>query len=426
MTYAPLTIQNAQVLLPSGELAPRDVAIAAGKITAVGTSLEISANTQTVNGNGLTLLPGVIDPHVHFRKPELDHTALDHTEDFLIETCAGAKGGVTSFLEMPNTMAHTTTQTDLTDLTDRLAIATAKSLINYGCFVRATSDRLGSLRQAESTCGIKIFIGTPHEPHSVQSVETSEAIETIFEAGDCLIAAQVGQQHETELTLTKMALRLAKKYQRRLHLLQLSTGGEAELLRRDKPSWVTAEVTPQHLLLDMSAYESMEALAPMEPPLRSMRDRDILWQALLDGVIDFIATGHASQPLVEKEQDHANAALGMPGIETGLPLMLTQAKENRCTIAQVSHWMSTAVAQAYQIPQKGLIEPGYDADLVLVDLSTYRPVRREELKTECGWSPFEGWKLTGWPVMTLVGGQIVYDRGTINTAVRGKALQFGS
>lgn len=128
MTYAPLTIQNAQVLLPSGELAPRDVAIAAGKITAVGTSLEISANTQTVNGNGLTLLPGVIDPHVHFRKPELDHTALDHTEDFLIETCAGAKGGVTSFLEMPNTMAHTTTQTDLTDLTDRLAIATAKSL----------------------------------------------------------------------------------------------------------------------------------------------------------------------------------------------------------------------------------------------------------------------------------------------------------
>ena len=415
MTYAPLTIQNAQVLLPSGELASRDVAIAAGKITAVGTRLELPANIQTINGSGLTLLPGVIDPHVHFREP-----GLEQREALLTETSACAKGGVTSFLAMPNTLPHTTTQTDLIG---QLAIAADTSLVNYSFFVGATSEKLDSLHQAEPPCGIKIFIGATHGPHSL---DTAEALEPIFETGDCLIAAQVEQQPETDLARIEMALRLAKKHQRRLHLLQLANGDEAELLRRDKPSWVTAEVTPQHLLFEMSAYEKIGTLAQVEPPLKSVRDRELLWQALLDGIIDFIATSHTSYPLKEREQSHSDAPLRMPGVETALPLMLTQAKENRCTIAQVSHWMSTAVAQAYQIPAKGLIEPGYDADLVLVDLSTYRPVRREELKTKCGWSPFEGWKLTGWPVVTIVGGQIVYDRGNINTAVRGKALQFGS
>ena len=153
-------------------------------------------------------------------------------------------------------------------------------------------------------------------------------------------------------------------------------------------------------------------------------------------MIDFIATDHVPHTLEEKAQGYphnlsgslsdslSDSLSGIPGVETALPLMLTQAQAGRCTIAQVSHWMSTAVARAYNIPNKGLIEPGYDADLVLVDLTTYRPVRREELQTKCGWSPFEGWTLTGWPVITLVGGQVVYDHGTIDTQVRGQALRF--
>lgn len=162
----------------------------------------------------------------------------------------------------------------------------------------------------------------------------------------------------------------------------------------------------------------------MNPPLRTDRDREVLWQALLDGVIDLIATDHAPHTLEEKGKGYPNSPAGMPGVETSLPLMLTQAMAGRCEVAQVAHWMSTAVAQAYQIPNKGRIEPGYDADLVLVDLDTYRPVRREELKTKCGWSPFEGWNLTGWPVVTLVGGQVVYNRGQIDPTVRGQALRF--
>ncbi|MGD1865654.1 MAG: dihydroorotase [Phormidesmis sp.] len=449
-----MIIQNAQVLLPSGDIALCDVATAEGKITAVGTGLDVSANTRIIDGQGLTLLPGVIDPQVHFRDP-----GLDHKEDLFTASCACARGGVTSFLEMPNTLPPTTTQAALTD---KLAIAATKSLVNYGFFIGATAENLPDLQVASPTCGIAIFMSAADAP---LLVDTAETIEPIFAAGAAcghgnarggsspgenrLIAVHAENQarilerqaqcsgernpathtkvqdNETALLATKMALGFSKKYQRRLHILHLSTGEEAELLRRDKPSWVTAEVTPQHLLLDIGAYETLGTLAQTNPSLKYARDREILWQALLDGVIDFIATDHAPHTLEEKSKGYPHAPSGVPGVETSLPLMLTQAKENRCTVAQVSYWMSTAVAQAYNMPNKGLIEPGFDADLVLVDLLTYRPVLREELQTKCGWSPFEGWNLTGWPVVTIVGGQVVYDHGHINTDVRGQALEFG-
>jgi dihydroorotase len=164
----------------------------------------------------------------------------------------------------------------------------------------------------------------------------------------------------------------------------------------------------------------------MNPPIRSAHDNEVLWKALLDGVIDFIATDHAPHTLEEKAKGYPKTPSGMPGVETSLPLMLTQAMQGRCTIAQVANWMSTAVAKAYEIANKGAIAPGYDADLVLVDLETYHPVIREELQTKCGWSPFEGWNLTGWPVMTIVGGQVAFERGQFNSHARGKALEFRS
>ena len=450
MASASLIVRNAQVLLPSGEIQPREVAVSDGKITAVGTKLSVSNNIRAIDGNGLTLLPGVIDSQVHFREP-----GLTHKEDLFAATCACAKGGVTSFLDMPDTLPPTITQVELAE---KLAIAASKSLVNYGFFIGATADNLPDLRAAGPTCGIKVAMGSSPNPLLVAAEAT---IESIFAAGTStetspgvlpgnqLIAVHAEdparslarqalfaertdlaahsrvKDSQTALNAVKLALKLSKKYQRRLHILHLSAGEEAELLRRDKPSWVTADVTPQHLLLDESVYDKIETLAQTNPPLRAERDRELLWQALLDGIIDFIATDHEPHTLAEKSQPYPNSPSGMPGIETALPLMLTQAKENRCTIAQVSNWMSTAVAQAYQIQNKGLIEPGYDADLVLVDLTTYRPVLREELKTKCGWSPFEGWTLTGWPVTTVVGGQVVYDRGKLDTKVRGKALAFG-
>ncbi|MGF1461164.1 MAG: dihydroorotase [Leptolyngbyaceae cyanobacterium] len=439
MSASEYLIKHAQVLLPSGELASVDVVTVGDRITAVGSNAAAaaSAGAAVIDAAGLTLLPGVIDPQVHFRDP-----GLEHKEDLHTASRACARGGVTSFLEMPNTLPLTTTQAILTD---KLNIAAEKCLVNYGFFIGATAENLDDLRTANPTCGIKIFMGSNH---GALLVDTEAAIEPIFAKGDRLIAVHAENQarisarrklfagcadpavhtliqdNQTALDATQLALKLSKKYQRRLHILHLSTGDEAELLRQDKPPWVTVEVTPQHLLLNINAYEEIGTLAQMNPPLKSPADNKILWQALHDGVIDFIATDHAPHTLEEKARTYPNSPSGMPGVETSLPLMLTQAKAGRCTIAQVSQWMSRGPAQAYGIPNKGLIEPGYDADLVLVDWETEKPVRREELQTKCGWSPFEGWSLTGWPVMTLVNGELVFDQGKFNESVRGRPLTF--
>jgi len=435
-TTSSLLIRGARVLLPNGEFLVGDVEICEGKILRVAPSIA-AVGDREIDAIGLTLLPGVIDPQVHFREP-----GLEHKEDLFTASCACAKGGVTSFLEMPNTRPLTTTQAALDD---KLSRAAEKCLVNYGFFIGATAENLPDLLTANPTPGIKVFMGSMHGQLLVDGEATLEAI---FAAGDRLIAvhaedqARINQRrqefagmddvavhsqiqdNQAALLATQLALKLSNKYQRRLHILHLSTGEEAELLRQEKPSWVTAEVTPQHLLLNTSAYEKIGSLAQMNPPLRAPRDNEILWQALLDGVIDFIATDHAPHTLAEKAQDYPNTPSGMPGVETSLPLMLTQAVQGRCTVAQVANWMSAAVAKAYKIPNKGKIAPGFDADLVLVDLDNYRLVVREEMVTKCGWSPFEGWNLTGWPVVTVVGGKVVFEKGKLDTNVRGEALTF--
>ncbi|GAB1540797.1 dihydroorotase [Scytonema sp. NUACC21] len=433
-----LLIRHARIVLPTGELVVADVLTSARTIVEIAPDITNATPTKEIDAQGLTLLPGVIDPQVHFREP-----GLEHKEDLFTASCACAKGGVTSFLEMPNTRPPTISQYALDD---KLQRASQKCLVNYGFFIGATADNLPDLLLAKPTPGIKIFMGSMH---GSLLVDQDAALEAIFAKGDRLIAVHAEDQariqqrraefagihdpavhsqiqdNQAALLATQQALKLSKKYQRRLHILHMSTAEEADLLRQDKPSWVTAEVTPQHLLLNTDAYAKIGTLAQMNPPLRSHHDNEVLWQALRDGVIDFIATDHAPHTLEEKSREYPNTPSGMPGVETSLPLILTAAMEGKCTLGQVANWMSHAVAQGYSIPNKGAIAPGYDADLVLVDLNTYRPVRREELLSKCGWSPFEGWNLTGWPVMTIVGGQIVYEKGKLNTEVRGRALTFG-
>jgi dihydroorotase len=432
-----LLIRDARIALPNSEFMIGDVLIRDRLIVEVSPRIDHKLSTINIDAEGLTLLPGVIDPQVHFREP-----GLEYKEDLFTASCACAKGGVTSFLEMPNTRPLTITQENLND---KLQRASQKCLVNYGFFIGATADNLPDLLSANPTCGIKIFMGSMH---GQLLIDTETILDPIFASGHRLIAvhaedqARINQRrqefadihdvaihsqiqdNQAALQATQLALKLSKKYQRRLHILHMSTAEEAQLLQIDKPSWVTAEVTPQHLLLNTEAYKKIGSLAQMNPPLRSPHDNKVLWQALLSGTIDFIATDHAPHTLEEKAQEYPKTPSGMPGVETSLPLMLTATTEGKCTVHQVVNWMSTAVAKAYQIPNKGLIAPGYDADLVLVDLNNFHPVTREQLQTKCRWSPFEGWNLTGWPVTTIVGGQIVYDKGVINTAIRGQALTF--
>ena len=436
-TSQSLLIRHAEIILPNGESMIGDVLTQGRQIIQLGQEITNASPSHEIDARGLTLLPGVIDPQVHFREP-----GLEHKEDLFTASCACAKGGVTSFLEMPNTRPLTISQSALDD---KLQRAASKCLVNYGFFIGATGDNLPDLLSASPTPGIKVFMGSMH---GQLLVSQEEVLEAIFAQGNRLIAvhaedqARINQRkqefagiedlaihsqiqdNQAALLATQLALKLSKKYQRRLHILHMSTAEEAELLRHDKPSWVTAEVTPQHLLLNTSAYATIGSLAQMNPPLRSPHDNEVLWQALRDGIIDFIATDHAPHTLAEKAQTYPNTPSGMPGVETSLPLMLTAAMAGKCTVAQVVQWMSKAVAVAYGIPNKGEISPGYDADLVLVDLKNYREVKREEVLSKCGWNPFEGWNLTGWPVTTIVGGEIVYDHGQVNTQIRGQALTF--
>jgi dihydroorotase len=432
-----LLIRHARILLPGGEWLLGDVLVRDERIVEIAAEITTTGVTREIDATGLVLLPGVIDPQVHFREP-----GLEHKEDLTTASRACAKGGVTSFLEMPNTKPLTITQAALDD---KLQRAAAKSIVNYGFFIGATPANLPDVRSATPTCGIKVFMGSAHGD---LLVDTAAALEPIFAQGDRLIAvhaedqARINQRKQefagstdpavhsqiqddiAALNATKLALELSEKYQRRLHILHLSTAIEAEYLRQHKPTWVTAEVTPQHLLLNTDAYAKIGTLAQMNPPLRSHHDNEVLWAALLDGTIDFIATDHAPHTLEEKAKGYPHTPSGMPGVETSLPVMLTQAVAGKCTIKQVSNWMSTAVAKAYHIPNKGSIEVGFDADLVLVDVENYHPVERKDLETKCGWSPFEGWNLTGYPVYTIVNGNVVYEKGTIYSEVKGKALRF--
>ena len=437
MNVNSLLIRHARILLADRQWLIGDVLVRDERIVEIAARISATDVSREIDATGLVLLPGVIDPQVHFREP-----GLEHKEDLTTASRACAKGGVTSFLEMPNTVPLTITQAALDDKLDRAA---QKSIVNYGFFIGATPANLPDILDASPACGIKIFMGSAHGD---LLVSTAEALEPIFAKGERLIAvhaedqARINQRklefagskdpavhsqiqdNQAALNATQLALGLSKKYHRRLHILHLSTAEEVELLRQDKPAWVTAEVTPQHLVLNTDAYATIGTLAQMNPPLRSHHDNAVLWAGLLDGTIDFIATDHAPHTLDEKAKGYPNTPSGMPGVETSLPIMLTQAVAGKCTIEQVSNWMSTAVAKAYDIPNKGVISIGYDADLVLVDVENYHLVERQDIVSKCGWSPFEGWNLTGYPVYTIVNGNIVYEKGEIRSDIKGKALRF--
>ena len=431
-----ILIRNARIARPDGSIFEGDLLCHGGIIEHIAPRI-VSPTDETLEAGGNLLLPGVIDPQVHFREP-----GREYKEDLGSGSRAAVKGGVTSFLEMPNTDPPTSNQAALDD---KLRRAAEKCVANYGFFIGATPDNLDEINRANPACGIKIFMGA-----STGSllVDKAEDLERIFASGSRLIAVHAEDEarirarreqfkgrtdvavhseirdNECALRATQLALGLSKKYRRRLHILHLSTHEEVELLRRDKPDWVTAEVIPNHLLLNVNDYARRGALVQMNPPIRRPEDNAALWAGLRDGAIDFIATDHAPHTLEEKRKPYPQSPAGMPGVETSLPLMLTEMKAGRCTLAEIQKWMCHGPAEAYGVQNKGKILEGWDADLTLVDIEHTKPVRNEEMFTKVRWSPFHGRELTGWPVYTIVGGRVVFDRGKIRDGVHGRPLSF--
>lgn len=433
-----LIIKNARIARADGSIIEGDLACDDGRIAKIGGSIDTAAR-EILDAGGHLLMPGVIDPHVHFREP-----GKEYKEDLASGSRAAARGGVTSFLEMPNTEPPTI---DQAALTDKLTRAAARSVVNYGFFIGATPDNIGALNTAGPTPGIKIFMGCST---GNLLVHRDEDLKRIFANGERLIvvhaedeariharkqefaqrtdaaAHSVIRDAECALRATERALQFSMQYRRPLHILHVSTRLEVERLRREKPPWVKAEAIPNHLFFNEGEYAKQNGRVQMNPPIRSAIDNAALWAGLHDGIIDFMGTDHAPHTLAEKDLPFPQTPSGMPGVETALPLMLTQMHAGKCTLKDILRWMCSGPAEAYRILNKGQIAEGWDADLTLVDLDHPKPVRNQDLFTKCRWSPYAGQNLYGWPLYTVVGGRIVFEHDRIRPGVTGQALEFGA
>jgi len=433
-----LTIRNAEVILPQSKQKV-DVSVSDGRIESIGKNL--TDKGEIIDAEGLFLIPGIIDPQVHFREP-----GDIEKEDLHSGSCAAAAGGVTSFLDMPNNNPPITT---FERMKDKKKLAAEKSVVNYGFFIGATNNNLNVLNNVENVCGIKIFMGSST---GGLLVDNPKVLEKIFANGSRLIAVHAEDESALQtnkellndfsdvrlhsfirdesvaLMATKKAVSLSLKYQRRLHILHLTTEGECDYLRcLPRGNHVSSEVCPQHLILTVpECYEKLGTLAQMNPPLRSKRHADSLWKGLKDGIIDCIATDHAPHNLSEKGKQYGIAPSGMPGVETSLPLMLDKVNRNECTLNEVIYWMSTMPAKLYKMNGKGSIEIGNHADLVLVDMGLKKTVTNGKLQTKVNWSPYHGIELQGWPVRTIVNGQTVFLNGEVDKNVRGSEIIFSS
>lgn len=431
-----ITIRGAELVLPD-RVEVGDVAVEQGRIVEVGRVTRPVG--EVIDARGLTLLPGAIDPQVHFREP--GHT---HKEDLATGSLAAAAGGVTAFLEMPNTNPPTTSREALQD---KLRRAQGRCRAHYGFFLGATPENFAEVAAVgDEVPGIKIFMGSstgtllvdqqaalerhfaearvPIAVHAEDETRLRARIAEYAGAADVRLHPVI-RDETCALTATRRAVDLARRHGRRLHVLHLSTAEEVELLRGlPDEGLVTTETLPQYLWLDASHYERLGTRLQMNPPVREARHGAALWAGLLDGTIDCIATDHAPHTLEEKARPYGEAPSGMPGVELSLPLMLHAVATGRCSIRHVARWMCEGPARIYGLRGKGRIEVGRDGDLVLVDRQAEREVRADGLFTRVGWSPFEGWRLRGWPVITILEGRPVFREGAPVEGIFGQPLRF--
>ncbi|MCA9269339.1 MAG: dihydroorotase [Planctomycetales bacterium] len=429
-------IKNARVVLPDG-VVETGVVVDGTKIVDIDPAPQLTVD-HVVDATGLHLLPGVIDDQVHFREP-----GYTHKEDLASASRACAAGGVTTFLEMPNTNPTTTT---VDRLAEKLALAATRSLVNYGFYIGATGNNVDQLQAVSRTPGIKIFIGSSTGD---LLVDEQDALERIFaettlpicahcedettirrnkaEIGDLRDVAQHSRVRDVAaaVTATARAIDLARRHRHRFHVLHVSTAAEIPLIADSQNGpLITAEVCPHHLFFNVDDYPRLGTLVQMNPSLKTKADNEALWQALLDGTVQVVATDHAPHTREEKSQPYPQSPSGLPAVENSLALMLNQVNAGRCTLEQVVHWMCDAPARVWDIVDKGRIAVGYDADLVLVDMNRSRVVQNEEQYTKCRWSPWHGERLTGWPVRTWVTGHEVYRDGRFDNSQLGREAQF--
>ena len=433
-----LLVQNAMMVLPN-RIVEGDLRVSNGLIKTVAPfgGLQPEIGELVIDGTGLHLLPGAIDPHVHFRDP-----GNPEKEDLESGSRAAAAGGITSFLDMPNTSPNATNRLALEE---KIASAAKKTVTHHGFFIGATTNNVSDLQSVQGMdgiCGIKIFMGSStgdllvHEQKHLENIfaNTGGIIATHAEDEIRLQSRIAEFKHRTDiaahaecrdiecaLIATKRATALAKDHSHRLHIVHLTSGKEADWLSSKKGDLITTEVCTQHLTFDQDDVEKLGVRALMNPPIRYTEDKEKLWSRLKDGTIDCIVTDHAPHTLEAKSVGFPKAPAGMPGVETSLPRMLTHAKDGKCSISDIVKWMCAGPAKVYGIKNKGSLIEGFDGDLTLVDFENHRIIQDSDTWTRVGWTPYDGMELTGWPMYTIVDGNVVHKRDS-GGSLRGSSV----
>jgi len=416
----------------------RDVAIAAGCIAAIG-DIAASAAGETIDCAGLHVLPGIIDTQVHFREP-----GAEHKEDLETGSLAAVMGGVTGIFEMPNTAPPTVSEEALADKVER---ASGRMHCDFAFYVGGTDDNaeeLGRLERLAGCAGVKIFAGSStgdllvKDDKAIARILAAISRRAAFHSEDEFRLAErlservagdpashpVWRDAEAAIRCTERLVRLARAAGKRIHVLHVSTADEMALLAAHKDV-ASVEVTPQHLTLAApEAYARLGTLAQMNPPIRDARHRDGLWAGLSAGVADVLGSDHAPHTLEEKARPYPASPSGMPGVQTLVPVMLDHVNAGRLTLERFVDMSSAGPARLFGIAAKGRIAVGFDADLTLVDLKRRETIAEEWCVSKCGWTPFAGMQVTGWPVGTFIRGARVMWQGELLTPSTGQPIRF--
>jgi len=438
-------IKNATIV-NEGKIFKSDLRIKNGLIHEVAENLLDEPHEEKINAEGLHLLPGLIDDQVHFREPGLTHKA-----DLRTESQAAVAGGITSFMEMPNTIPNALTQELLQDKYDRAAEVSAA---NYSFFMGASNDNIKEVLKTDpkTVCGVKVFMGASTGNMLVDERDTLEAIfrdsptlvathcedENTIRANTQRYKEKYGEDVPIEMhpiirsaeacyRSSSMAIELATKYDARLHILHISTARETNLFRNDIPlseKRITSEACIHHMWFTDEDYKKKGSLIKWNPAVKSAADREEIRRAVNDNRIDVIATDHAPHTLEEKGNKYFKAPSGGPLVQHALLALVDMYKDGIFTLEKIVEKTSHRVAELFEIDNRGYIREGYAADLVLVDLNGQTEVKRENLLYKCGWSPFEGHTFKSSVAHTFVNGVLAYSDGKVNNTVRGQRLSF--
>ena len=431
-----LIIKNGSCYI-NGKLEQTDIAINNGKIEKIG---KLSLNSSKVfDATDKIVLPGIIDTQVHFREP-----GSTDREDLESGSRAAVLGGVTSVFEMPNTNPPTS---NLIEFNKKLELAKNRMHCNYAFYFGATPenvDQLAKLKGLEGCCGVKLFAGSStgkllvdKEKDIEKVISNSDRIVSIHSEDEEILNLRKkfikeGDVHshpewrnaECAMSSTRRVVKIAERYNKQIHVLHVTTKEEVDFLAMHKKN-VTFEITPQHLTLYApDCYDKLGSFAQMNPPIRKKEHYDRLWVAVKNSVVDVLGSDHAPHSKEDKNKKYPASPSGMPGVQTILPIMLDHINNEKLSLDQLVKLMCENPCKIFGIKRKGYLKEGYDADLTIIDMNKSVTIKNEMIASKCGWTPFNNYKVKGFPVATIVNGSIVMKDGKVVAESLGKPLEF--